>query len=147
MDALVPGCLKDRLDTAGTKLRSSTGVYEHDTVGFVSSQSDPQRGHGQIRGDPVADSEPRDPVGEQVLDGVAVDLAFSGWMLGQVPDPLTVWTSGREVPAQQVTVHRRPGSFAFEAFLHGAGPQALLGTQPPGATFSDFDPGPLELIS
>lgn len=31
----MPRCLQNRLETAGTKLRSSIGVDDHDAVGFA----------------------------------------------------------------------------------------------------------------
>jgi len=87
-----------------------------------------------------------DPVGEQILDRAAVDLAFRGRMLGQVLDPLTVRQRRSEVPAKQVIVDCWAGPFAFAAVLHGRGPQFLLGTQTPRAAFTDPDASPLKLI-
>ena len=142
----MPGCFEDCLETAGTKLRSSIGVDDHDAVRFTSRQCRSQRRDGEFRGHAITHRVPDDPVGEQVLDRAAVDLAFSGRMFGQVRDPLTVRTSGSEVPAQQVIGDRRSGPFAFAAFLDGRGPQFLLGTQPPRTAFSNLDAGPLELI-
>ena len=78
----MPGCFEDCLEAAGTKLRSSFGVDDHDAVGFTSRKSSPQRRDGEVRGHAITHRVPDDPVGEQIFDRAAVDLAFSGGMLG-----------------------------------------------------------------
>ena len=62
------------METAGTKLRFSIGVYAHETVAFTPSQSSPQSGDSEVRGHLGANGVPHDPVVEQILDRAAVSL-------------------------------------------------------------------------
>ena len=114
----MPDCFEDRLGIAGMKLRSSIGADDHDAVGFTSSQSCPHSSDSKVHGHPAADGVPHDPVGEQVLDRAAVDIDLRGRMSGQVRDPRALGNTGGAVTAQQTIVNRRPGSFAFAAFLN-----------------------------
>jgi len=94
------------------------------------------------RFDGVAD----DSVGEDALDGAAVDLALAGRLLGHVGDPLAVRFIGHEVPLDLILVHRLPRLPVKAALAHGRGSQLLLRTHPPRTTLPDVDAGPLELV-
>ena len=89
-----------------------------DAAGYVAAAA----GDGQLdRGDDEPGLHSRvdrvadDPVGEQVLDGAAVELAFVGPVLGEVRYPHHVGGGGGEVPADEVVVGRGAGFGALVA--------------------------------
>lgn len=84
---------------------------------------DPTPDHGvvegidrELGGHPVADRVPHNPVGIEVLDRAAVDLALTGGaVLGDVGEPDPVWGIGGEDPLDVIVEDRRPGLLALPA--------------------------------
>lgn len=98
------------MGTTRSKSRSSVRVHHHDTAWGAPGDGGSQRGNGELGGHPLVDRVANYPVGEQVFDRAAVDLALGGGMRGDVGDPHLVRRQGSDVPQVNRTgCPRRPG--------------------------------------
>jgi len=121
----------------------------HDGAGRLAvGDRGAQRADGEVGGHAIADRVADDPVGEHVFDRAAVELPLGGGMLGDVGQPDNIGCWRREVPLDQVVVHRRTGGLpAALATLPGGGrPDPLRAADPPDPPFAAAMALLLELI-
>jgi hypothetical protein len=121
---------------------------DHDGAGGLATcDGGAQRGGGELGGHAFVDGVADDPVGEQVLDRAAVELALGGGVLGDVGQPDLIGTLGGEVPAHQVVMDCWAGSsLAAPSLLGGGRPDPVVAAQPPHPSFAGAVTGALELI-
>ena len=95
-------------------LRASVGMKDHTpNVSTPDGEGHVHRGLGQFSGGiGVAESEPEDPPGEQVLDRSQVDGTLEGGDLFEITAPFLVRSLGGEIAADQI---RRNGSALVRA--------------------------------
>ena len=89
------------------ELRASVGVENHSLDGSASGgDGHVHRGFGQFGGGiGVAESEPEDPPGVQVLDRSQVDGTLEGVDLFEIAAPLLIRPRSCELAADQISRH------------------------------------------
>ena len=64
--------------------------------------------------------------GEHVLDGIRVELAFTGMVFGDTAELQLIWCNGSEVVLEKIAVDGRTQFAVLAAFLSEGAPNRVL---------------------